>query len=70
LEAEHAEHPKRRSRTVEAGSKKSLKERALGEIQKYVVITVYLWLLFALFSLHKQLSKGMGSASGSRASRS
>ena len=41
--------------TVEAGSKKSLKERALGEIQKYVVITVYLWLLFALFSLHKQL---------------
>jgi hypothetical protein len=44
--------------TAEAGSKKSLKDRALGEIQKYVVITVYLWLLFALFSLHKQLVQG------------
>ena len=27
---------------VDAGSKKSLKERALGELEKYVVITVYL----------------------------
>ena len=47
-------------RTVEAGSKKSLKERALSELEKYAVITVYLWLLFALFSLHKQLVLGHG----------
>jgi hypothetical protein len=48
------------SGTVEAGSKKILKERALGELEKYAVITVYLWLLFALFSLHKQLVQGHG----------
>ena len=48
------------SRTVEAGSKKSLKERALSELEKYAVITVYLWLLFALFSLHRQLVLGHG----------
>jgi hypothetical protein len=46
--------------TVEAGSKKSLKERALGELEKYAVITAYLWLLCALFSLHKQLVQGHG----------
>ena len=46
--------------TVEAGSKKSLKERALGELEKYAVIIVYLWLLFALFGLHKQLVQGHG----------
>jgi hypothetical protein len=32
--------------------KKSLKERAISELEKYAIITVYLWLLFALFSLH------------------
>jgi len=47
-------------RTVEAGSKKSLKERALSELEKYAIITVYLWLLFALFSLHRQLVLGHG----------
>ncbi len=46
--------------TVDAGGKKSLKQRALGELEKYAVITVYLWLLFALFSLHKQLVQGHG----------
>jgi hypothetical protein len=46
--------------TVAAGSKKGLKERALGELEKYALITVYLWLLFALFSLHKQLVQGHG----------
>jgi hypothetical protein len=46
--------------TVEAGRKKSLKERALSELEKYAVITVYLWLLFALFSLHRQLVLGHG----------
>jgi hypothetical protein len=37
-----------------------LRERAFGELEKYAVITVYLWLLFALFSLHKQLVQGHG----------
>ena len=46
--------------TVETGSKESLKERALNELEKYAVITVYLWLLFALFSLHRQLVLGHG----------
>ena len=47
-------------RTAEAGEKKSLKERAFDELEKYAVITVYLWLLFGLFSLHKQLVQGQG----------
>jgi hypothetical protein len=46
--------------TIETGGKKSLKERALGELEKYAVFAVYLWLLFALFSLHKQLVQGHG----------
>jgi hypothetical protein len=37
-----------------------LKERVLSEFEKYMVITVYLWLLFALFSLHKELVQGHG----------
>jgi hypothetical protein len=45
---------------VEADSKKSLKERARSELEKYVVITAYLWVLFALFSLHKQVVQGHG----------
>ena len=45
---------------VEAGGKKSLKERAVGELEKYAVIAVYLWLLFGLFSLHRQLVLGHG----------
>jgi len=45
---------------VETGGNKSLKERAVRELEKYAVITVYLWLLFALFSLHKQLVLGHG----------
>jgi hypothetical protein len=32
--------------------KRNLRERAVGELEKYAIITVYLWLLFALFSLH------------------
>jgi hypothetical protein len=46
--------------SAETGNKNSLRERARGELQKYVVITIYLWLLFALFSLHKQLVQGHG----------
>jgi hypothetical protein len=45
---------------VETGAKKSLKERAVRELERYAIITVYLWLLFALFSLHKQLVQGHG----------
>ena len=48
------------ARSAEAGNKKSLEERARGDLEKYVVITAYLWLLFALFSLHKQLVQGHG----------
>jgi hypothetical protein len=43
-----------------ANGKKSLTQRAIGEFEKYAIITVYLWLLFALFSLHKQLVLGHG----------
>jgi hypothetical protein len=46
--------------TAEGGGKKSLKERALSELEEYAVITAYLWLLFALFGLHKQLVQGHG----------
>ena len=45
---------------AETGAKKSLKERAVSELERYAIITVYLWLLFALFSLHKQLVQGHG----------
>ena len=37
-----------------AGGKKGLKERAVSELEKYAVITVYLWLLFALFGLYRR----------------
>ena len=47
-------------RTAVAGARKSLKERAVTELERYAVITVYLWLLFGLFSLHKQLVQGHG----------
>jgi hypothetical protein len=33
--------------------KRSLKHRALHELEKYAVITAYLWLLFALFDLYR-----------------
>jgi hypothetical protein len=42
------------------GAKKNLKERAVGELERYAVITLYLWLLFALFGLHRQLLQGHG----------
>ena len=55
------------SGSAEAGDRKSLKEHARGELEKYVIMTVYLWLLFALFSLHRQLVQGHGvSAAGFR----
>jgi hypothetical protein len=42
------------------GSKKSLKERAISELEKYVIICVYLGVLFFLFNLHRQLLQGHG----------
>ena len=42
------------------GSKGTLKERAISELEKYAVISAYLWVLFALFSLHRQLLQGHG----------
>jgi hypothetical protein len=35
--------------------KKSLKERALDELKKYAIITLYLWVLFVLFATYKRL---------------
>jgi hypothetical protein len=48
------------SGTAEPAGKKSLKERAVSEIEKYAVITAYLWVLFALFGLHRELVQGLG----------
>lgn len=42
------------------GGKKSLKERAVGELEKFVVIAVYLFILLGVFSLHRQLLQGRG----------
>lgn len=38
-----------------APEKHSLKERAFDELRHYLIITLYLWLLFAVFSLYKRL---------------
>jgi hypothetical protein len=35
--------------------KPALKARAISEIKKFLIITLYLWVLFALFSLHRTL---------------
>jgi hypothetical protein len=45
---------------AEAGGKKSLKDRAVSELERYAVISAYLWVLFALFGLHRQLLQGHG----------
>ena len=36
-------------------SKPGLKARAIDEIKKFSLITLYLWVLFALFSLHRTI---------------
>ncbi len=48
------------AQAAEAGGKKSLKERGVSELEKYAVISAYLWILFALFGLHRQLQQGHG----------
>jgi hypothetical protein len=49
-----------RPEVAEPAGKKGLKERAVSEVEKYAVITAYLWVLFALFGLHRQLVQGHG----------
>jgi hypothetical protein len=38
-----------------APEKHSLKDRALDELRHYIIITLYLWLLFAVFSLYRRM---------------
>jgi hypothetical protein len=38
-----------------APDKPSLKSRALDELRQYAIITLYLWLLFAVFSLYRRM---------------
>jgi hypothetical protein len=38
-----------------ATEKPSLKSRALDELRQYAIITLYLWLLFAVFSLYRRM---------------
>lgn len=38
-----------------APDKRSLKTRAISELRRFIVITVYLWVLFALFSLYRRM---------------
>jgi hypothetical protein len=40
--------------TAEARGKKSLKERAVSELEKYAIISAYLWVLVMALSLHKR----------------
>lgn len=43
---------------AEAEVKRSLKERAVDELKRYLVISAYLCVLLAVFSLHRQLLLG------------
>ena len=45
---------KSKSPAVAGEGEKSLKSRVLTEMKKYVIITLYLWILFALFGLYKK----------------
>jgi hypothetical protein len=38
-----------------ASEKLSLKSRALDELRRYLIITLYLWVMFALFSFYRRL---------------
>jgi hypothetical protein len=40
---------------VSATVKPSLKTRALDELRRYLIITLYLWVMFALFSFYRRL---------------
>lgn len=44
-------HPK----NARGGGEKNLKARALEEMKEYLLVTLYLWLLFALFAEYKRL---------------
>jgi hypothetical protein len=43
------------SEGADGAAKKNLKARALSEMKEYVLITLYLWLLFALFADYKRI---------------
>ena len=50
-----------------AAEKPSLKARALDELRRYAIITLYLWVFFALFSFYRRMIlEENESASGSR----
>ena len=36
-------------------TKPELKERAVNEAKRFVIIFLYLWVLFSLFALHKSI---------------
>ena len=41
--------------TAGASEKPSLKARALDELRQYAIITLYLWVFFALFSFYRRM---------------
>ena len=43
------------SAAAAATEKPSLKSRALDELRQYAIITLYLWVLFAVFSLYRRM---------------
>ena len=43
-----------------SGAKESLKDRVVGELEEYAVITAYLCVLLTVSSLHRQLLQGHG----------
>lgn len=45
----------RKAKEKKARNPKSIEQRALGEMKKYLVITLYLWVLFALFATYKRV---------------
>lgn len=57
VHSETAKTPHRK-RIADRGPEKgkpTLKARAVDEVKKFAIITLYLWVLFALFSLHRTL---------------
>ena len=38
-----------------AAEKPSLKARALDELRQYAIVTLYLWVFFALFSFYRRM---------------
>ena len=49
------QNPRAAGATDPRKDKPTLKARAISEVEKFLIITAYLWVLFALFSLHRTL---------------